>query len=59
VGVDGATHAVSLLAPDARPRGAVTSNLAGLSRRQLRELLDALDQEDAALIEHAKREFAG
>lgn len=55
VGVEGATHAASLLAPGARPRGAVTSYLAGLSRRQLRELLDALEREGA----HAKREFAG
>lgn len=61
VGVEEATHAASLLAPGAaRPRGAVTSYLAGLSRRQLRELLDALEREDAAaLVEHAKREFAG
>jgi cleavage stimulation factor subunit 2 len=57
VGVEGATHAASLL--HARPRGAVTSYLAGLSRRQLRELLDALEREDAALMEHAKREFVG
>jgi cleavage stimulation factor subunit 2 len=48
----GAAHA-------ARPRGAVTSYLAGLSRRQLRELLGALEREDAALMEHARREFAG
>ena len=59
VGVEGATHAASLLGPGARPCGAVTSYLAGLSRRQLGELLDALEREDAALMEHAKREFAG
>ncbi|CAD6203252.1 unnamed protein product [Miscanthus lutarioriparius] len=59
LGVDGTTHATSLLVPGVHPCGAVTSYLAGLSRRQLRELLDALDQEDATLIEHAKREFAG
>ncbi|XP_066371798.1 cleavage stimulating factor 64-like [Miscanthus floridulus] len=59
VGVEGATHAASLLAPGARPRGAVTSYLAGLSRRQLRELLDALEREDLALMEQARREFAG
>ena len=59
VGVEGATHAASLLGPGARPCGAFTSYLAGLSRRQLGELLDALEREDAALMEHAKREFVG
>ncbi|XP_066387940.1 uncharacterized protein [Miscanthus floridulus] len=59
VGIDDTTHVASLLALGARPRGAVTSYMAGLSHRQLRELLDALDQEDATLMEHAKREFAG
>ena len=59
MGVDGATHAMLLLVPGARPHGAVMLYLAGLSCRQLHKLLDALNQEDAALMEHAKREFVG
>nr|XP_034591872.1 cleavage stimulating factor 64-like [Setaria viridis]TKW22899.1 hypothetical protein SEVIR_4G258200v2 [Setaria viridis] len=59
VGAEDATHAASLLAPGARPSGAVTAYLAGLSWRQLRELLDALGREDPGLVERAKREYAG
>ncbi|RCV22757.1 hypothetical protein SETIT_4G245600v2 [Setaria italica] len=56
VGAEDATHAASLLAPGARPSGAVTAYLAGLSWRQLRELLGALGREDPGLVERAKRE---
>ena len=37
----------------------MTAFLAGLSRRQLRELLGALGREDPGLVERAKREYAG
>ncbi|RLM55099.1 hypothetical protein C2845_PM10G20180 [Panicum miliaceum] len=53
VGAEGAAHAASMLAPSARPSGAVTAYLPGLSRRQLRELLGALGREDPGLVERA------
>ncbi|KAL6873686.1 hypothetical protein ACP4OV_013768 [Aristida adscensionis] len=60
VGVEDATHAASLVASaGAQPRDAVTAYLAGLSRRQLRELLGAVAAQDAAVVEEAKRAFAG
>lgn len=57
LGVEGATHTASLVS--GMPSGAVTRYLAGMSRRQLRELLDAVAMEPAESVERAKREFRG
>ncbi|XP_037467205.1 cleavage stimulating factor 64-like [Triticum dicoccoides] len=57
VGVEGATHAASQVS--GTPSAAVTRYLAGMSRRQLRELLDAVAMEPAESVERAKREFRG
>ncbi|KAM3193094.1 hypothetical protein ACQJBY_069954 [Aegilops geniculata] len=57
VGVEGATHAASQVS--GTPSAAVTRYLAGLSRRQLRELLDSVAREPAESVERAKREFRG
>ncbi|KAL6603240.1 hypothetical protein ACP70R_043601 [Stipagrostis hirtigluma subsp. patula] len=60
VGAEDATHAASLVASTgARPHDAVTAYLAGLSRRQVRALLDAVAAQGAALVERARREYAG
>ncbi|TVU07756.1 hypothetical protein EJB05_41125, partial [Eragrostis curvula] len=60
VGLADATHAATLVAaPGARPSGAVTAYLAGLTRRQVRELVDAVGAQDAGLVEQAKRELGG
>ncbi|XP_051201682.1 uncharacterized protein [Lolium perenne] len=58
VGVEDATHAASLVAGSA-PNDAVTRYLAGMSRRQLREFLDAVAREDVGVVERAKRAFRG
>ncbi|KAF7002352.1 hypothetical protein CFC21_099338 [Triticum aestivum] len=57
VGVEGAAHAASQVS--GTPSAAVTRYLAGLSRRQLREFLDAVAMEPAESVERAKREFRG
>ncbi|KAM0866825.1 hypothetical protein ACQ4PT_042371 [Festuca glaucescens] len=58
VGVDDATHAASMVTGSA-PSDTVTRYLAGMSRRQLRELLDVVEREDMGFVEWAKREFRG
>jgi cleavage stimulation factor subunit 2 len=58
VGVEEATHAASLLSGSAAS-DAVTRYLAGISRRQLRELLGVVAREDVGVVERAKREFMG
>lgn len=57
VGVADATHAATLVA--SRPSGAVTAYLGGMSRRQMREMLDLVAAADAAVVELAKREYGG
>ncbi|OEL14005.1 hypothetical protein BAE44_0024976 [Dichanthelium oligosanthes] len=59
VGAEAAAHAASLLPPGARPSATVTAYLAGLSRRQLREMLGALGREGPRILEQAMREYAG
>jgi cleavage stimulation factor subunit 2 len=56
VGVSDATHAATVVPPPARPSAAVTAYLAGMSRRQLREMLEAVGAQDE---EVARREYAG
>jgi cleavage stimulation factor subunit 2 len=58
VGVTDAVHAASLVAGSA-PSDAVTRYLAGMSRRQLHELLDVVEREPAESVEWAKRQFRG
>jgi cleavage stimulation factor subunit 2 len=58
VGVADATHAASLVAGSA-PSDAVTRYLAGMSPRQLRELLDVVEREPAESVAWAKRQFRG
>ncbi|GJN39233.1 hypothetical protein PR202_gb28338 [Eleusine coracana subsp. coracana] len=59
VGVAEATHAATLLVASSRPSAAVTAFLAGMSRRQMREMLDLVDAADATVVELARREYDG
>ncbi|GJM97562.1 hypothetical protein PR202_ga14497 [Eleusine coracana subsp. coracana] len=58
VGVAEATHAATLLVAS-RPSAAVTAFLAGMSRRQMREMLDVVAAADATVVELARREYGG
>ncbi|KAK3131181.1 hypothetical protein QOZ80_6BG0503110 [Eleusine coracana subsp. coracana] len=58
VGVAEATHAATLLVAS-RPSAAVTAFLAGMSRRQVREMLDVVAAADATVVELARREYGG
>uniref|UniRef100_A0A0E0E5W0 RRM domain-containing protein n=1 Tax=Oryza meridionalis TaxID=40149 RepID=A0A0E0E5W0_9ORYZ len=58
VGVEDATHAASLV-NGAPPSAAATAYLAGLSRRQLRETVEAVEAQGDAAVEEMKRAYAG
>ncbi|KAF0894550.1 hypothetical protein E2562_001853 [Oryza meyeriana var. granulata] len=58
VGVEDATHAASLVS-GAPPSAAVTAYLAGLSRRQLREMVDVVEADGEVAVEQMKRRYAG
>uniref|UniRef100_A0A0E0LF48 RRM domain-containing protein n=1 Tax=Oryza punctata TaxID=4537 RepID=A0A0E0LF48_ORYPU len=58
VGVEDATHAASLV-KGATPSAAVTAYLAGLSRRQLRETVHAVEAQGDVAVERMKRVYAG